>query len=93
LAGFSLGALLMLGFSLVLNDEQMNTWGWRLPFLVAAPLGLVGVYLRSRLEDTPIFRELVESGEREEQTSTQFKDLLLGYWRPMSRCPRPPAAR
>jgi MFS transporter, MHS family, proline/betaine transporter len=85
LAGFSLGALLMLGFSLVLNDEQMNTWGWRLPFLVAAPLGLVGVYLRSRLEDTPIFRELVESGEREEQTSTQFKDLLLGYWRPILR--------
>ncbi len=63
LAGFSLGALLMLGFSLVLNDDQMNTWGWRLPFLVAAPLGLIGVYLRSRLEDTPIFRELAESGE------------------------------
>jgi MHS family proline/betaine transporter-like MFS transporter len=71
LAGFSLGALLMLGFSLVLNDEQMNTWGWRLPFLVAAPLGLVGVYLRSRLEDTPIFRELVESGEREEPGSAR----------------------
>ena len=71
LAGFSLGALLMLGFSLVLNDEQMNTWGWRLPFLVAAPLGLVVVYLRSRLEDTPIFRELVESGEREEPGSAR----------------------
>ena len=62
LAGFSCGALLMLGFSLVLNDDAMSTWGWRLPFLVAAPLGLVGVYLRSRLEDTPIFRELAEAG-------------------------------
>ena len=76
LAGFSLGALLMLGFSLVLSDDQMSTWGWRLPFLVAAPLGLVGVYLRSRLEDTPIFRELEETGETEERTATQFKDLL-----------------
>ena len=85
LAGFSLGALLMLGFSLVLNDEQMSTWGWRLPFLVAAPLGLVGVYLRSRLEDTPIFRELEEAGETEERTSTQFKDLLAGYWGPILR--------
>lgn len=85
LAGFSLGALLMLGFSLVLNDDQMNTWGWRLPFLVAAPLGLIGVYLRSRLEDTPIFRELAESGETEERTTTQFKDLLLGYWGPILR--------
>ncbi|CAM4155681.1 Proline porter II [Mycobacterium basiliense] len=85
LAGFSLGGLLMLGFSLVLSADQMNTWGWRLPFLVAAPLGLVGLYLRSRLEDTPIFRELAESGEREDRTSTQFKDLLMGYWAPILR--------
>ena len=85
LAGFSFGALLMLGFSLVLNDDQMNTWGWRLPFLVAAPLGLVGVYLRSRLEDTPIFRELEQAGEKEDRTATQFKDLLARYWGPILR--------
>ncbi len=85
LAGFSLGALLMLGFSLVLNDDQMNTWGWRLPFLVAAPLGLIGVYLRSRLEDTPIFRELEATGEKEERAATAFKDLMLGYWGPILR--------
>ncbi len=85
LAGFSFGALLMLGFSLVLGDETMHAWGWRLPFLVAAPLGLVGVYLRSRLEDTPVFRELEAKGEKEEQTTTQFKDLLAVYWRPILR--------
>ena len=56
-----------------------------LPFLVAAPLGLVGVYLRSRLEDTPIFRELAEKGEKEEQTTTEFKDLIAGYWGPILR--------
>ena len=85
LAGFSLGALLMLGFSLVLSDDQMSTWGWRLPFLVAAPLGLIGVYLRSRLEDTPIFRELEATGEKEDRTATQFKDLLGQYWGPILR--------
>jgi MHS family proline/betaine transporter-like MFS transporter len=83
LAGFSFGALLMLGFSLVLGDDAMHSWGWRLPFLVAAPLGLVGVYLRSRLEDTPVFRELEEKGQKEEETTTQFKDLLAGYWKPI----------
>ena len=83
LAGFSFGALLMLGFSLLLGDDQMHAWGWRLPFLVAAPLGLVGVYLRSRLEDTPIFRELEETGQKEEHTTTEFKDLLAGYWQPI----------
>jgi MFS family permease len=85
LAGFSIGALLMLGFSLVLGDERMHSWGWRLPFLVAAPLGLIGVYLRSRLEDTPVFRELEAKGEKEEETTTQFKDLLAGYWKPILR--------
>ncbi|MGW7685798.1 MFS transporter [Kribbella sp. NPDC054772] len=85
LAGFSLGALLMLFFSLVLGDDAMHSWGWRLPFLVAAPLGLVGVYLRSKLEDTPIFRELEAKGQKEEQTSAQFKDLLSGYMGPILR--------
>ncbi|HEY0473597.1 MAG TPA: MFS transporter [Kribbella sp.] len=85
LSGFALGALLMLGFSLLLGDSAMHSWGWRLPFLVAAPLGLVGIYLRTRLEDTPIFRELEAKGEKEEQTSTQFRDLLAGYWKPILR--------
>jgi MHS family proline/betaine transporter-like MFS transporter len=83
LSGFSVGALLMLGFSLLLGDDQMHAWGWRLPFLVAAPLGLVGIYLRTRLEDTPIFRELEAKGEKEERATTAFRDLIAGYWRPI----------
>lgn len=83
LAGFSCGALLMLGFSLALGEEDMQAWGWRLPFLVAAPLGLIGVYLRSRLEESPVFRELEEKGGTKQETSTQFRDLLVKYWRPI----------
>jgi len=83
LAGFALGAFLMLGFSLWLGDARMEDWGWRLPFLVAGPMGVVGFYLRSRMEDTPVFRELEEAGEKEEETATQFKDLVAGYWKPL----------
>ncbi|MDQ3615364.1 MAG: MFS transporter [Actinomycetota bacterium] len=83
LAGFSLGALLMLGFSLVLGEANMQSFGWRLPFLVAAPLGIVGLYLRSRMEDTPIFREIEAQGSKEEETKTQFRDLLIGFWKPL----------
>ena len=81
LAGFSLGAFLMLGFSVVLGDAAMHEWGWRLPFLVAAPLGLIGLYLRSKIEDTPVFRELEASEEKEEGTSVLLKDLLKGFWK------------
>jgi MHS family proline/betaine transporter-like MFS transporter len=82
LAGFSLGAMLMLGFSLMLGDETMHAWGWRIPFLVAGPMGLVGLYLRSRIEDTPVFRDA------NQQTIPAKKapglgGLLKGYWRPL----------
>jgi MHS family proline/betaine transporter-like MFS transporter len=75
----------MLGCSLVLGENDMQAWGWRLPFLVAAPLGLVGIYLRTRLEDTPVFRELAEKGETEEQATGAFRDLMVEYWRPILR--------
>src|SRR5262245_25410693 len=58
LAGFNGGAVLMLVLITALGDDAMASWGWRIPFLVAGPLGLIGMYLRSRMEDTPVFREL-----------------------------------
>lgn len=81
LAGFSLGALLMLGFSLLLGDEAMHQWGWRLPFLLAGPLGLVGTWLRARMDDTPVFRE--HHRGRQRAGATSLAALLRHYWRPM----------
>lgn len=36
--------------------EELHTWGWRIPFLLGAPLGLVALYLRMRVAETPLFR-------------------------------------
>ncbi|MCJ2180705.1 MFS transporter [Novosphingobium album (ex Hu et al. 2023)] len=83
LAGFSAGALLMLGFSLWLGDQAMQDWAWRLPFLLAGPLGLVGVYLRSRMAETPLFRELEEHHEQEASAPVEFRHLLTRYRRPL----------
>ncbi|KWU25288.1 MFS transporter [Burkholderia cenocepacia] len=86
LAGFSLGAFLMLGFALLLGDSAMHAWGWRLPFLVAAPLGLIGFYLRSRLEETPVFRELEEQAHRREKSvaaALPIRLLLVRYAKPL----------
>jgi MHS family proline/betaine transporter-like MFS transporter len=81
LAGFSLGALLMLAFSLLLSNEAMHDWGWRLPFLVAGPLGLIGVYLRSKMEDTPVFREL--QADETQAPEGGLKRLFVRHWRPL----------
>lgn len=83
LAGFAGGSLITLALTLALSDGAMASWGWRIPFFVALPLGLIGLYLRSRLEDTPAFRELEESGAVEEKSTTALKDLVTGYWRPI----------
>src|SRR5690242_4340644 len=57
-AGLLLGSLLAALLSSVLSAEQLGEWGWRLPFLLAAPMGLIGRYIRTKLEDTPAFREM-----------------------------------
>jgi len=81
LAGFSLGASLMLIFSLTLGDTAMHDWGWRIPFMVAAPMGLVGTYLRSKMEDTPVFLEecVVEEGRQ----APGLGALVRDHWRPL----------
>jgi len=83
LAGFSGGALLMLGFALWLGDDVMHGWGWRLPFLLAAPLGLAGIYLRSRIEETPVFREAERLSPHSGEQAGGIGRLLRHYRRPL----------
>ena len=33
----------------------MKDWGWRIPFLLALPMGLVALWLRLKLDETPSF--------------------------------------
>lgn len=57
------GALLGVGLTSTLSAAELSAWGWRVPFLLAAPLGLIGLYIRSRVDDTPIFRNLEKKGK------------------------------
>ncbi len=76
-AGLLLGSLLAALLTWLLSDAQMQSYGWRLPFLLAAPLGLIGRYIRLRLEDTPAFRALEDEAE---VPQTPIKDLFGNYW-------------
>lgn len=83
LAGLSAGTAVVLLFESLLGQEAMVSYGWRIPFLIALPMGLVGLYLRTRIADTPVFRDLEESGEKENSAWRAFVDLLVRYWRPI----------
>ncbi|MDF3304781.1 MFS transporter [Rhodococcus koreensis] len=83
LGGYALGAIVVLAVELFSSDPFMSTWGWRIPFLIAGPMGLIGLYLRTKLEETPVFRELDAEGAVESGTTHEFKDLITEYWKPL----------
>ena len=65
--GSPVGTLMSSGaFALVLlmPPEVFDSWGWRLPFLAAFPLLLIALYIRLKVEESPIFNELVKLEER-----------------------------
>ncbi len=62
---FVCGSGLVLLLTHTLGDAAMNDWGWRIPFLLAAPLGLGGLYMRRNMEDSAAFHKLQASGKIE----------------------------
>lgn len=81
-AGLLAGSLMSALLFSQLDTAQLHGWGWRLPFLLAFPLGLVGLYIRLKLEDTPKFREL-EARHHVEATPT--RELFTTYRKPIVR--------
>lgn len=63
-AGLLGGSLLVSALFALLNDADMHSWGWRIPFLLAGPLGLIGRYIRVHLEDSPEFQEMREVSDK-----------------------------
>lgn len=60
-AGLLLGSLIAAAMTAFMDTDFLQSYGWRIPFLLAAPLGLVGRYMRLNLEKTPAFKAFEES--------------------------------
>ncbi len=80
LGGFTLGAVISTVLITTLSNEAMTSWGWRIPFLVALPLGVVGLYLRLKLDDTPAFQE------QDAAEHSPLRELFTHHWRDMLTC-------
>jgi len=63
LGGYIAGAGAVTALTSLLDADAMLDWGWRIPFLVAGPLGLLGLYMRMKLEETPAFKAHAEAME------------------------------
>jgi len=78
--GFLLGSLTVTGLETLLSEPAMNSYGWRIPFLIAGVLGVIGLYIRLRLGDTPEFETLRDEGE---VSSSPLKEAFTTSWRPI----------
>ena len=81
LTGYVLGNAVVLACTLGFGSTSQFfiQWGWRLPFLIALPLGIVGLYLRLKLEDTPTFRAATKAGDSPEKIP--LLETLTQHWR------------
>ncbi|WP_237727113.1 MFS transporter [Rhodococcus jostii] len=63
LVGYMGGATVVVATSSLMSDANWEEWGWRIPFLVSLPLGLLALVLRRNLHDTPVFQNMQNAGE------------------------------
>ncbi|WP_144661704.1 MFS transporter [Paenarthrobacter nicotinovorans] len=87
--GFALGAALVSILQLTLGQAAMEEWGWRLPFLIAGPLGLIAVYFRSKIEESPQFQAALDAQEATAKDAASHDaavakgpvGIIKAYWR------------
>lgn len=84
-AGYIAGAGLVTSLTYFLGPDKMVEWGWRVPFLVAGPLGIIGLYFRTHLEETPAFKAMAEA-EKKNKQRTSLKEILTNHWKPILIC-------
>lgn len=63
--GVTFGVLASVVATSTTTAEQLASWGWRVPFLLAVPLAVVGLYLRLHVEDSPVFAALQDARQVE----------------------------
>jgi metabolite-proton symporter len=62
--GFTCSAAIFLLITALFTNDQFFRFAWRIPFLASAALVIVGLYVRLRIHETPVFRDAVERRAR-----------------------------
>ncbi|MGW6020356.1 MFS transporter [Streptomyces sp. NPDC055099] len=75
-AGQLLATLVFLPVA-ALPDEQLYSWGWRIPFLLSALVAVAGYVIRRTLDETPVFQQVSAD---QEVAKMPLADLLRNHW-------------
>lgn len=86
--GFAIGAAVVSALQLALGDQAMLDYGWRIPFLIAGPLGVLAIYFRLKIEESPAFQATLDAQEAVTKQAENNDTVAHGplgivkaYWR------------
>jgi MFS transporter, MHS family, proline/betaine transporter len=78
LLGFLAASLVVFVLTSVMDAQTIADGGWRIPFLIAVPMGIIGFYIRSKIEDTPEFRSLEQL---DNIPQSPVKEVFTRHWK------------
>jgi metabolite-proton symporter len=82
--GVAFGLILGTGFlyllSAALTDDQFQSWGWRIPFLFSLVMVAIGLYIRIRILETPMFAKRLKENKISRLPSME---VVRDHWRPI----------
>src|SRR4051812_11470036 len=74
--GLFMALLLILGIRTAMGEAAFGDWGWRIPFLLSAILLAVSIWIRLKLNESPLFKKMVEEGTTSKKPLTE----AFGQW-------------
>ena len=80
--GILLAALVTATISSLLTDAQMDSWGWRLPYLLGSLIIVVGILMRMKMQETAHYQEIKAAGKI---SKTPIRDALRYDWKAILR--------
>lgn len=80
-AGNLIATVALLGLSSGLSEEQFLAWGWRVAFWLSAIVVLIGYWIRSSVDDAPIFKEAQARQALIQSEQLGVVEVLRHHWR------------
>ncbi len=69
--GFILSLLVVLGCRFLIPADMFAAWGWRVPFIISIVLLAVSLWMRMKLNESPVFRAMKDAGEMSHNPFTE----------------------
>src|SRR5215813_4985998 len=74
--GLFMALLLILGIRTYMGEQSFGDWGWRIPFLLSGILLIISIWIRLRLNESPLFQQMLAEGKTSKRPLTE----AFGRW-------------